>query len=115
MTGHEHEDIDIRRIFRIAGLSVVVMILVHLAVWGMFVYYRAEEQSRDVRQTLIDTPVQPPPEPRLQVNPSQDWQAYYRSQQLILNSYGWTSREQGRVHIPIERAMELFAQREGSR
>jgi hypothetical protein len=32
-----------------------------------------------------------------------------------LSSYGWSDRERRTVHIPLERALELYLQREGSR
>ncbi len=31
-----------------------------------------------------------------------------------LNSYGWANKEAGKVHLPIERAMELTAKQYGS-
>jgi hypothetical protein len=34
-------------------------------------------------------------------------EAWKRSQEEMLERYGWESREAGTVHIPIERAMEL--------
>jgi hypothetical protein len=113
MKGHETDEIDVRPIFRIAVIFIVMGALIFLGVWWMFIYNRTQLERRDVRQTLIDAPPQLPPEPRLEVSPEQDWQAYRQSQEKILNTYGWVSREQGRVRIPIDRAMELVAQRGG--
>ena len=108
MKRHEDiQDVNIRRIFRIAVAMIVIGAVIHLAVWWMFTYYRVSNEERDVRQTLIETPPPIPPEPRLEVNPTQDFQTYHRMQQEVLNSYGWTSREQGRVHVPIEEAMKV--------
>ena len=76
----------------------------------MFAFYRAQNGQRDVRQTLIETAPPIPPEPRLQVNPAEDWQTYRRVQQETLNGYGWASREQGRAHVPIEEAMKAVAE-----
>jgi len=107
MKRHEDiADVNVRRIFRIAMIFVVVGAAIHLGVWWMFAYYRNVDSQRDVRQTLIEPPPPIPPEPRLEVDPTEDFQTFRRQQQDILNSYGWTSREEGRVHIPIERAME---------
>jgi hypothetical protein len=114
MNGHERGDVDARRILRVVPIFIAVGIVIHLAVWWMFAYYRTQGERRDVRHTLIDIPSQAPPEPRLQVNPPLDWQAYRESQQNILSSYGWASREQGRVRMPVERAMELMVEREGA-
>ena len=112
---HENiSDVNVRRIFRIAIVFIVVGAAIHLGVWWMFSYYRNADAQRDVRQTLIEPPPPIPPEPRLQLNPAADWQTYRRQQLDILNNYGWASREEGRVHIPIERAMEAVAQKEGA-
>jgi len=113
MKHHENiRDVNVRRIFRIAIVFVVVGAAIHLGVWWMFSYYRNADAQRDVRQTLIEPPPPIPPEPRLEVNPTEDWQTFRRQQQDILNSYGWVSREEGRVHIPIEQGMEMVAERE---
>lgn len=112
MSGHETRDVDIRWIFTIVPIFIVVGVLIHLAVWWMFSYYRTQRERRDVRQTSIEIPVQPPVGPPLQVNPAEDWQVYWRSQQNILNSYGWVSREERRVRMPIDHAMALVVERE---
>ena len=107
MKRHEtSSDVNVRRILRIAIVFVVVGAAIHLGVWSMFVYYRNANAQRDLRQTLIEPPPPIPPEPRLQVNPTEDWQTFRRQQQDLLNSYGWISREERRAHIPIEEAME---------
>ena len=50
-----------------------------------------------------------PPEPRLQVTPSQDLDAIRKAEIDRLSSYGWVDRKAGVVHIPIERAIDLVA------
>ena len=61
--------------------------------------------------SIVTTPAPTllPPEPRLQANPAQDFQALHATQEAELNIYGWIDRENGVVHIPIDRAMELIA------
>ena len=116
MKRHEtSSDVNVGRILRIAIVFVVMGAAIHLGVWWMFVYYRNADAQRDVRQTLIEPPPPIPPEPRLQVNPTEDWQTFRRQQQDVLNSYGWISREERRVHIPIEEAMEKVVETEGKR
>lgn len=46
-------------------------------------------------------------------NPEADLAALRRKEDQHLNSYAWIDRETKRVQIPIERAMELLAQRRG--
>jgi hypothetical protein len=109
MKGYETSDADARKIFWVAGIFIVVGAVIYVAIWWMFAFYRTEYGKRDQRQTLIEAPPQLPPEPRLQVNPELDWDEYRQTQERLLSSYGWASREQRRVRIPIDRAMEMVA------
>jgi hypothetical protein len=52
-----------------------------------------------------------PPAPRLQYNEFADLAALRRVEQDRLETYGWVDRDHGVVHIPIEQAMRLTAQR----
>jgi hypothetical protein len=52
------------------------------------------------------------PTPRLQVDDgNQDVASLHEREDLLLSYYSWIDRGQGKVRIPIDRAMELIAQR----
>ncbi|MDR3727485.1 MAG: hypothetical protein P4K86_10625 [Terracidiphilus sp.] len=52
------------------------------------------------------------PTPRLQTDDgNQDIADLHTREDLLLDHYSWVDRSQGKVRIPIERAMELLAQR----
>ena len=54
------------------------------------------------------------PTPRLQADNgdgAEDLAALHQRESLLLNNYSWIDRSKGTVRIPIERAMELIAQR----
>jgi hypothetical protein len=52
------------------------------------------------------------PTPRLQLDDgNQDVASLHAREDLLLDHYSWVDRSQGKVRIPIERAMELIAQR----
>jgi hypothetical protein len=53
----------------------------------------------------------PSPEPRLQVDEVRDLGRLHEHEDSILNSYGWVDQKAGIVRIPIERAMDIVAQR----
>jgi hypothetical protein len=106
---HEKTDIRLRPIGIALAIFLVVAVAVHIGVWFLFDYLRLEQERRDVRRSLIETRQAIPPQPRLQVDPYRDLNEYRKSQQQILDTYDWASREQGRVRIPIRRAMEQLA------
>jgi hypothetical protein len=72
------------------------------------------------RATVLDTSESPlakeappvaAPGPQLQPNPPVDLEKLHHDDDALLNSYGWVDQREGLVHIPIERAIELMAER----
>jgi hypothetical protein len=51
------------------------------------------------------------PEPRLQLSPPADMEAFRAREEGELTTYGWVNKTSGIVRIPIQRAMEILAQR----
>jgi hypothetical protein len=63
-------------------------------------------------QNKVATLMQQYPTPRLQTDDgAQDVTDLHAREDLLLNNYSWVDQSQGKVRIPIERAMELIAQR----
>jgi hypothetical protein len=60
--------------------------------------------------TTLQTRLQTPPEPRLQVDPLADRQVVLGPERLA-STYGWTDQAKGRARIPVDAAMRLLAQR----
>lgn len=56
-----------------------------------------------------------PPVPRLQVNPDRDIEQLRAAEAERLDGYGWVDRSAGIAHIPVERAMDLLAEREAGK
>src|SRR5262249_10211232 len=104
----KHQSTDIR--FSGVGLAAIVFVValafIQAGMWIVYRYLRTTDQQRDVRRTFVETKPPVPPEPRLQVNPQADLQEYLQKQKETLTSYGWISRPEGTVRIPIDRAME---------
>ena len=53
----------------------------------------------------------PPPLPRLQIYPVKHWKDFQAAERERLATYGWMDRGTGAVHIPIDRAIDLIAER----
>jgi hypothetical protein len=110
--GHEKSDANIR-VLAIAAAGLVVLMLVGMFAMRMMYVQMADYQMRH------DPPLSPlaaelpahPPEPRLQVKPADDLVDVRAEEQEKLSSYGWVEPNAGVVRIPVERAMELLAER----
>ena len=109
---HEREDVNVSSLRRFLLLAIVIIAVIQVGVWWLYQYFRNQDQRRDVRRTLVEVRSPIPPEPRLQVNAQTDFQEYLRKQKETLKSYGWVSRAEGKVRIPIDRAMQLVVEKE---
>src|SRR6476661_6797416 len=107
---HQGTDIRFSAVLAAAVVFVVCLALIFIGTWLIYRYLGTADQQRDVRRTFVESKPPVPPEPRLQVNPQADLQEYLQKQREALNSYGWTSRPEGKVRIPIDRAMELVVE-----
>jgi hypothetical protein len=108
---HERSDWDLRYVVWGSIVLVVSVTLILAVSWWIFREFdrwAAGRQMGTVRTTARENI---PPEPRLQVSPQGDWTEMLEREQAILGSYRWVDRSQRIVHIPIQRAMELLAER----
>jgi hypothetical protein len=135
-TGHEvefeHQDLGTRGVFAfLIGLAVVGVVIYFIIV-GMYSFLDKYERS----QMTTASPLAPSNDvgsryigyrpgqgdyverqfkengaPMLEIDERTQLKQYLMNQENQLNSYGWVDEKAGVAHIPIERAMELIAQR----
>jgi hypothetical protein len=132
--GYERSDVRVTGIVVfLTALAIFVTVAAVLA-WGMGKLINAHmnkedgpntkwTKSVDVRQlgNLPNNPelqrkvaelTQTFPTPRVQTDDgNQDVADLHKREDLLLEHYSWVDRSQGKVRIPIERAMELVAER----
>lgn len=91
------------------GTAIVVVI-------GLLGNFQAQAvEAATPLPPLADTQQLPPAGPRLQTNPERDLRQLQAADQAVLHSYGWVDKAAGKVHIPIEQAIDLLLEREGVR
>lgn len=96
------------------GLSMAALIVIFLfGLWFVFEFLknRAAELGKPLSTAAMVNNQKLPPEPRLQRHPAQDMREWRAAEDKVLNQYAWIDPDKGVVRIPIDRAMDLIAQR----
>ena len=107
---HEGSDVDPRSLAKF-GVGLFLLIgMALLSMEWMFKYLTARQQLGPPPSPLAEIGLLPP-EPHLQVTPALDLRALRTKEDAVLSSYGWVDRTSGIVRIPIERAIDLVAER----
>lgn len=120
--GFEREDLSARAIFGFLIGMAVFCIVVVFAMDGVLhfadKYTKAHERSKspmvalnpDTR-AISPADIEKVPQPRLETDEATEIYGFRAEEEQRLNSYGWVDQKAGIMHIPIERAMQLIAQR----
>jgi hypothetical protein len=108
---YETEDFSPRAIrWFTAGLAALTLMVFVLMGWLLWVLSDGRPPGQGIAAPTLPAP-NLSPAPDLQVAPSRDYQEMRAAEEAQLHSYGWVDRQAGVAAIPIERAMELLAQR----
>jgi len=104
------EGVNISAIFKFLIGLLIVGIIVHLLVWGYFGFLRAYETKQDPHLSPLAIGRQYPPEPKLQVSEPTDLQKIRKSEDQMLDGYGWVDQSRGIARIPVNKAMKILVQ-----
>ena len=121
---YERRNVGVAGVFYfIVGLAVATFIL-HMVLAGLYDFLDKRARSlqppvnplienvpTDTRNVPARYPEKAFPEPRLERDERDELYNVRVREEGTLNSYGWVDQKAGTVRIPIERAMELEAQR----
>lgn len=119
----ERQDLSPSAVYAFLGGLALTGTLVSLALWGFYRFMDGYERSHQppqnplVQQATTDTrevtreEVKKFPQPRLEKNERIEINDFRLKEEQNLNSYGWVDEKAGVVHIPIDSAMRLIAQR----
>ncbi len=109
---HRHETTDVRPIsIGLFALGLALMLALVLPFLGG-VFWQLESRAKQADPT--QSPLATPPTfagPKLQSQPATDLIRMRRQEDQRLSTYGWIDEGQKIVHLPIERAMSLLAER----
>jgi hypothetical protein len=91
------------------GLALTIALVLSFLSWMFRGLENAAERDDPAQNPLAGD--QTPRAPRLQTSPADDLAQKRRAEDERLSSYGWVDERRGVVRLPIERAIELLAER----
>ena len=111
-------DENVRGILRFGFWMIVAAVVIYAVLWGMFQYFDRQAAAADPARNPLLAGEKPPanpaarfPQPQLQPNAAADLEKTRAREDEILASYGWVDRNAGEVRMPVERAMQMIAER----
>ena len=109
--GHEADDINPGRVVLVALALAATIVVVLVVSYTIFQYFHVDETRTRPAPSPLSYTREPTPEPRLEVKPGEELKTVRAQEDAILKSYGWVDPDKGIVHIPIDRAIEIVAER----
>lgn len=110
--GHERSDVSVHIMaFVVVGLTLLTLAGMGVSWWYLGAEEKEEAATERPTSPLASTLPQEPPEPRLQVTPAADLATVREREDALLNNYGWIDAKSGLVRIPIDRAIEVLAEK----
>jgi len=111
--GHEPDRVETKGI---VGFLVALAIMVAAScalVWGVFrlLAHDARSEDRPLPGNVAQVLKRLPPAPRLEDRPLVLRTMLNAQEHARLSTYGWVDRATGVVHVPIDRAIDLLAER----
>lgn len=107
-SGHEVQEISVS--FIVGSLFALLFgcFLVCILVVGIFQFFAHTYQPEQNAQA---SPQQLPPEPRIEEYPWKQLQELHAHEDHILNSYALIDQKQGIVRVPVDRAIDMLAEK----
>lgn len=106
-------EVNLKAMAWTVGILLAVALVVHVAIYALIVGFNRFDDSREPRPSPLAAANEqpPPPLPRLQTTPEGDMKLHRHDEDRLLGQAEWLDREQGRMRIPIDFAMEVIAGR----
>ncbi len=106
-------EINVRVIRRFAIFVLGLIAVAMLLIWGVAGLVKKELPKQDPAPPPLEAARENPlpPGPRLQAAPPKDMQEFRARENAVLNGYAWVDKEKGEAQIPIDRAMDIVAEK----
>ena len=121
---HEHSDVNVRALIRFTVALLVVTVIVHILMWGLFELLERRAAQNDAALSPVARPTTEMPAntvanpffgptqgPQLLTNEYSVLQQHRSREAEALGNYGWVDEKAGVARIPIDEAKKLILQR----
>jgi hypothetical protein len=113
LAGHELTDAQPAPVLKFLAFLAVVTVSIAAMIVVFYNYLEGREaREKTARYPMAAGTARPlPPPPRLQTYPFQDVKDLRQEEHRLLETYEWVDKNAGVVRIPIERAIEVLAEK----
>jgi hypothetical protein len=109
--GHESSDVSIRAI-ALFGLGLILVgVFIHFLLIALMNAFSDQLTGPAGLARPLSDILNRPSDPLLQDNPADELAKMRAAEAEALNKYGWIDKSRGVVRIPIDRAIDLVAER----
>jgi hypothetical protein len=109
-SGYEKRDVSLPTLFKWMIFLFIFVIVCAVISWGVYVMFLPRGRDRLALEPL--TPGQRrPPSPVIQAYPRVEMRQFRAEENATVVSYGWAKKEKGEVRVPVDRAVEMLAER----
>jgi hypothetical protein len=113
--GYETRDAKVSGLLTFAGGLIVALVVIHLVMLAfqhLFITERPQspQEQAEARLTLPGPP-QEQEQTQAHANIYQQLRELHRNEEAMLSRYDWVDRKAGVVRIPIDRAIDLVAEK----
>lgn len=108
--GYERQDLSPRAI-ALFGVVLAIVIVLSAGVVTLFQIYAASRYTRRQPPRPLVAVRPEAVEPRLQIDAPVELRTMREAEERMLNSYRWVDPQTETVQIPVERAIEILAQK----
>lgn len=109
--GYETRDVPGPLVFWSLASLAIFTVISAIFVFGFFVYLRSLPDAVTPEPSPFASDRMLPPTPRLQANPPLDLAEFNAKMDTARNTYGWIDKSAGVAHIPVDKALDIIAER----
>jgi hypothetical protein len=111
VSGHETGDLD-ARVVAVSGIALTTAIIVLMAAtYWIYRFTISYQTARYPAAPPLAYTREPTPEPRLQVDAPRELRELRAAEDAALHGYAWVDKNRRMIRIPIDRAIDVLAQR----